>query len=38
MAALIIENAFTSAFGIVIPFPILLLDKFNNVDKIEKVK
>jgi fermentation-respiration switch protein FrsA (DUF1100 family) len=38
IAGLIIESTFTSAFRVVIPFPILPFDKFNNLDKIKKVK
>jgi fermentation-respiration switch protein FrsA (DUF1100 family) len=39
MAGLTIERAFTSAFGVVVPFQILPFDKFNNLDKmIQKVK
>lgn len=38
VAGLIIESAFTSAFRVVVPFPILPFDKFNNLDKIKKVK
>ncbi len=38
MAGLIIESAFTSAFGVVVRFPILPLDKFNILDNIQKVK
>lgn len=38
VAGLIIESTFTSAFRVVVPFPILPFDKFNNLDKIKKVK
>ncbi|MEA5551281.1 alpha/beta hydrolase [Anabaena cylindrica UHCC 0172] len=38
IAGLIIESAFTSAFRVVVPFSILPFDKFNNLDKIKKVK
>lgn len=38
IAGLIVESAFTSAFRVVVPFPILPFDKFRNIDKIKKVK
>ncbi|MBD2293561.1 alpha/beta hydrolase [Anabaena sphaerica FACHB-251] len=38
IAGLIIESTFTSAFRVVVPFPILPFDKFTNFDKIKKVK
>lgn len=38
VAGLIIESSFTSAFRVVVPFPILPFDKFNNLEKIKKVK
>ncbi|TAF11209.1 MAG: alpha/beta hydrolase [Nostocales cyanobacterium] len=38
VAGLIIESTFTSAFRVVVPFPILPFDKFNNLDKIKNVK
>ncbi|GCL40275.1 hypothetical protein SR1949_54110 [Sphaerospermopsis reniformis] len=38
IAGLIIESTFTSAFRVVVPFPILPFDKFNNLEKIKKVK
>jgi fermentation-respiration switch protein FrsA (DUF1100 family) len=38
IAGLIVESTFTSAFRVVVPFPILPFDKFNNIDKIKKVK
>lgn len=38
IAGLIIESTFTSAFRVVVPFPILPFDKFNNLEKIKKVQ
>jgi fermentation-respiration switch protein FrsA (DUF1100 family) len=38
VGGLIVESAFTSAFRVVVPVPILPFDKFNNLDKISKVK
>jgi hypothetical protein len=38
LAGLIIESSFTSAFRVIVPFPILPFDKFRNLDKIKKVK
>ncbi|HEY9652779.1 MAG TPA: alpha/beta hydrolase [Coleofasciculaceae cyanobacterium] len=38
IAGLILESAFTSAFRVVVPFPILPFDKFRNIDKIKTVK
>lgn len=38
LAGLILESSFTSAFGVILPFPILPFDKFPNLDKIKKVK
>lgn len=38
LAGLILESSFTSAFRVILPFPILPFDKFPNLDKIEKVK
>jgi abhydrolase domain-containing protein 17 len=38
LAGLILESAFTSAFRVVVPFPIFPFDKFPNLDKIKKVK
>lgn len=37
LAGLIIESAFTTAFRVVVPIPILPFDKFRNIDKIKKV-
>jgi fermentation-respiration switch protein FrsA (DUF1100 family) len=38
LAGLIMESCFTTAFRVVIPFPILPFDKFRNIGKIKKVK
>ncbi len=38
VAGLILESTFTSAFRVVVPFPILPFDKFSNLDKIQKVR
>lgn len=38
VGGLIMESAFTSAFRVVLPIPILPFDKFRNLDKIKKVK
>src|SRR5919199_1865530 len=37
LAGLVVESAFTSAFRVVIPIPILPFDKFRNINKIKKV-
>jgi abhydrolase domain-containing protein 17 len=37
IAGLILESSFTTAFRVVLPFPILPFDKFRNIDKIKKV-
>ena len=37
VAGLIMESAFTSAFRVVVPIPILPFDKFRNIDKIKRV-
>jgi abhydrolase domain-containing protein 17 len=37
LAGLILESSFTSAFRVVIPFPILPFDKFPNLQKITKI-
>ncbi|WP_310489314.1 alpha/beta hydrolase, partial [Chamaesiphon sp. VAR_69_metabat_338] len=37
VAGLILESAFTSAFRVVVPFPILPFDKFTNLDKIKRI-
>ncbi len=36
-AGLILESTFTSAFRVVLPFPLLPFDKFTNLDKLQKV-
>jgi abhydrolase domain-containing protein 17 len=36
-AGLILESTFTSAFRVVVPFPLLPFDKFTNLDKLPKV-
>ncbi len=38
VAGLIMESAFTTAFRVIVPIPILPFDKFRNIDKIKKVK
>ncbi|TAF12649.1 MAG: alpha/beta hydrolase, partial [Nostocales cyanobacterium] len=38
VGGLVLESAFTSAFRVVVPIPILPFDKFNNISKIAKVK
>jgi abhydrolase domain-containing protein 17 len=38
IAGLILESTFTSAFRVVIPFPILPFDKFTSRDKLKKVR
>lgn len=37
LGGLIIESAFTTAFRVIIPFPIFPFDKFRNIDKIKTV-
>ena len=37
VGGLILESTFTSAFRVVVPFPILPFDKFSNLDKLPKV-
>jgi fermentation-respiration switch protein FrsA (DUF1100 family) len=37
VAGLIMESAFTTAFRVVVPIPILPFDKFRNIDKIKRV-
>jgi len=37
VGGLIMESAFTSAFRVVVPIPILPFDKFRNIDKIKRV-
>jgi abhydrolase domain-containing protein 17 len=36
-AGLILESTFTSAFRVIVPFPLLPFDKFSNFDKLPKV-
>ena len=38
VGGLIMESSFTSAFRVIVPFPILPFDKFPNIDKINRVK
>ncbi|MBX2862495.1 MAG: alpha/beta hydrolase [Leptolyngbyaceae cyanobacterium MAG.088] len=38
VAGLILESAFTSAFRVVVPFPLLPFDKFANLKKLKKVR
>jgi fermentation-respiration switch protein FrsA (DUF1100 family) len=38
VAGLIVENPFVTAFRTVIPIPLLVFDKFNNLSKIKNVK
>jgi abhydrolase domain-containing protein 17 len=37
MAGLILESTFTSAFRVVVPFPLLPFDKFSTLDKLRKI-
>jgi len=37
LAGLVLESAFTSAFRVIVPFPIFPFEKFPNIDKIKKV-
>lgn len=37
VAGLILESTFTSAFRVVVPFPLLPFDKFSNLDKLRTV-
>jgi abhydrolase domain-containing protein 17 len=37
VAGLVLESTFTSAFRVVVPFPILPFDKFTNKDKLSKI-
>ncbi|WP_228060732.1 MULTISPECIES: alpha/beta hydrolase [unclassified Coleofasciculus] len=37
IAGLIVESAFTSAFRVILPIPLLPFDKFPNIDKIKQV-
>jgi abhydrolase domain-containing protein 17 len=36
-AGLILESTFTSAFRVILPFPLLPFDKFTNLDKLQKI-
>jgi abhydrolase domain-containing protein 17 len=36
-AGLILESTFTSAFRVILPFPLLPFDKFTNLDKLKQV-
>ena len=38
VAGLILESTFTSAFRVVVPFPLLPFDKFSNLDKLRKTR
>ena len=38
LAGLILESAFTSAFRVVVPIPLLPFDKFSNLSKVRKVR
>lgn len=38
VAGLILESTFTSAFRVVVPFPILPFDKFSNLNKLQQVQ
>jgi abhydrolase domain-containing protein 17 len=38
VGGLILESTFTSAFRVIAPFPLLPFDKFNNLDKLAKVR
>ena len=38
VAGLILESTFTSAFRVVLPFPLLPFDKFANLDKLHQVR
>lgn len=37
VAGLVLESTFTSAFRVVVPFPLLPFDKFSNLDKLPRV-
>jgi abhydrolase domain-containing protein 17 len=37
VAGLILESAFTSAFRVILPFPVLPFDKFTNLDKLKQL-
>jgi abhydrolase domain-containing protein 17 len=38
VAGLILESTFTSAFRVVVPFPLLPFDKFTNLEKISRLR
>jgi abhydrolase domain-containing protein 17 len=38
VAGLILESTFTSAFRVVVPFPLLPFDKFSNLDKLRQIR
>jgi abhydrolase domain-containing protein 17 len=38
IAGLVLESTFTSAFRVVVPFPLLPFDKFANLDKLQKIR
>jgi abhydrolase domain-containing protein 17 len=38
IGGLILESSFTSAFRVVVPFPLLPFDKFSNLDKLQKIR
>lgn len=38
VGGLILESTFTSAFRVVVPFPLLPFDKFTNLDKLSQVR
>ncbi|PZU91581.1 MAG: alpha/beta hydrolase [Pseudanabaena sp.] len=38
VAGLVLESTFTSAFRVVVPFPLLPFDKFSNLDKMQKIQ
>ncbi|MBE9116013.1 alpha/beta hydrolase [Lusitaniella coriacea LEGE 07157] len=38
VAGLILESTFTSAFRVVVPFPLLPFDKFSNLNKLQQVQ
>ncbi len=37
VAGLVLESTFTSAFRVVVPFPLLPFDKFSNLDKLKAI-
>jgi abhydrolase domain-containing protein 17 len=38
VAGLVVESSFTSAFRVVVPFPVLLFEKFNSIAKIATIR